>query len=73
MSVAVAGQIDFKDGRRIWIPPGGGRPYWAHISGAPFLTDSELTAYGLPTDVSADNIGTHGEVFCPTCGAEVRE
>jgi len=45
--LAVAGQIDLPDGRRIWIPPRG-RPYWVGGANAgPDLADAELEAYGL--------------------------
>ena len=45
--VAVAREINFPDGRRIWVPPRG-RPRWTHTSlRSVDLTDEELRKYGL--------------------------
>lgn len=42
--VACATQLDFPDGRRIWVPPTG-QPYWVIYGGTQFLTDQEIEKY----------------------------
>jgi hypothetical protein len=44
--LAVACWIDFKDGRRLWIPPEG-RPFWCHCQPVRDATDEELEALGI--------------------------
>ena len=45
--IAIASMRDVEDGKRIWFPPNGDRPYWAHLPRARDLTDAELQKYGL--------------------------
>lgn len=47
--IASAFQIDLKDGSRIWVPPRG-RPFWAHLTGTPSLTDEEMREFNIPTN-----------------------
>jgi len=43
-TVAAAMCRDFRDGRRIWVPPTG-KPFWAHCSPTVNLTDEEIRRY----------------------------
>ena len=46
--IAIAGQLDLPDGRRIWIPPPGAqwpRPFWVNAAGTTDLTAAEIEKY----------------------------
>ncbi len=43
--VTLARAIDLPDGRRIWLPPDGGRPIWSGHNSMEYLTDEELVEF----------------------------